>query len=431
MTTTEVGGGIGTHVDENAEKWWRLALDIHAHPELGLHEHHASSVLQGTLAAAGFAVTRPLAQLPTAFRADYGCGELTFAFTAEYDALPTLGHACGHNLIAAMAVGAGAALAPLADALDIRVSVIGCPAEENAGGKITMIEAGVFDDVHAVAQIHPANRDELCPATLANDTLSVRYTGRAAHASSFPERGVNAYDAVVVASVAIGMLRQQLPDSVRVHTLTGPSGPAVNIIPDATELTVKIRAANVTTLEDVTRRVRHCLEAGALATGCKAEITRLLPRFAEIRYDKVLTRLFARSCVRFGDANLDYLDMSAEDSYSPKYGRAASTDVGNLSWVVPTIQPMLALETHGSGNHEAAFAAAAAGPSARPLLVDGAKALARTMELAAKTERDYFLAAGSPKARSGRRALAAAAEVIDLGVPLISVPDTVRRSRAQ
>ena len=422
--TTDLGAEIDAHVDAHAEQWWRLALDIHAHPELGLAEHYASGLLQDAAAAASFTVMRPVAELPTAFRADYGRGELTLAFTAEYDALPGLGHACGHNLIAAMAVAAGAALAPLADVLGIRVAVIGCPGEENAGAKIALVEAGVFDDVHAAAQIHPANRNELCPATLANDTLTVRYAGRAAHASSFPERGVNAYDAVVLANVAIGLLRQQLPPSVRVHVLAGPSGPAVNIIPDATELTVKIRAATVEVLDDVMRRVRNCLEAGALATGCAAEITRPLPRFAEIHYDTVLARLFARSCPRLASADLGYLDTATGATYTPESGRAASTDVGNLSWVVPTIQPMLDLDTHGCGNHEAAFAAAAAGPTARPLLIDGAKALARTMALAARTERDHFLALGTTEARRARRALATAAEVLDLGIPLIPVPGT-------
>lgn len=424
MTKVDPATAIDAHVGAHASQWWQIATDIHAHPELGLTEHHASAVLTSVLAEHGFTVSRPVGVLPTAFRADFGNGPLTVALTAEYDALPSLGHACGHNLIAATAVAASCALAEVADALDIRVSVIGCPAEENAGAKIPMVEAGVFDDVHAAVQIHPANRDELCPATLANDTLTVRYTGRAAHASSFPERGVNAYDAVLVANVAIGLLRQQLPSSARVHCLTGPSGPAVNIIPDRTELTVKIRAGDVAALEDVTARVRACLEAGALATGCGIEVTRPLPRFAEIRYDRVLSKVFARSCERFAGADLSYLDAGEGRAYTPGSGRAASTDVGNLSWVVPTIQPMLALQTHGSGNHEAAFTEASASPSARLLLLDGARALARTLATAAVEHRDYFLAAGSPHARRERRAAAAAAGVFDLGVPLMAPPST-------
>ncbi|XVQ07327.1 M20 family metallopeptidase [Spirillospora sp. CA-255316] len=414
---------IDAHLDAHAERWWKLALDIHARPELGLTEHYASATLTSLLDEAGFKVTRGVAGIPTAFRADFGDGPLTLALTAEYDALPGLGHACGHNLIAALAAAAGSALAEVADALGIRVSVIGCPAEENAGGKIYLIEAGVFDDVHAAAQIHPANRDELCPATLANDTLTVRYTGRAAHASSFPERGVNAYDAVVLANVAIGLLRQQLPSSARVHTLAGPSGPAVNIIPADTELTVKIRAADTATLEDVTARVRACLESGALATGCAYTVTRPLPRFSEIRYDRVLSTLFARSCERFAGTDLTYLSDADEPAYTPASGRAASTDVGNLSWTIPTIQPMLRLETHGSGNHEAAFAAASASPSARDLLVDGARALAHTLAAAATVRREYFLAAGTEDARRARRAEAAALGVLDLGVPLMDPPE--------
>jgi amidohydrolase len=409
-------------------QWWQLALDLHAHPELGLHENYASGQISSALAAAGFTVARGVGGLPTALRADYGTGDLTLAFTAEYDALPGLGHACGHNLIAALAAGAGAALAVAADALGIRVCVIGCPGEENAGGKIYLAEAGVFDDVHAAAQIHPANRDELCPATLANDTLSVRYRGQAAHASSFPERGRNAYDAVVIANVAIGLLRQQLPGSARVHALTGPSGPAVNIIPDDTRMTVKIRAADVGAVAGISARVRACLEAGALASGCDATVTAALPRFAEIRYDRVLARLFAAACGRFAGHDVSYLGAAAGAAgdpappatyYTPASGRAASTDVGNLSWVVPTIQPMLALETSG-GNHEAGFADAAAGPSARALLRDGMRALVYTMIAAAREHRGYFLDEGRPERRRQRREQAVRSGVLGLDVPLIN-----------
>ena len=410
--------------------WWQLALDLHARPELGLCEEYASGRLTGALDAAGFAVEQGTGGMATAFRADYGTGDLTLALTAEYDALPGLGHACGHNLIAALAGSAGTALAGAADELGIRVSVIGCPAEENAGGKIYLAEAGVFDDVHAVAQIHPANRNELCPATLANDTLAIRYLGQAAHASSFPERGRNAYDAVLIANVAIGLLRQQLPDSARVHALTGPSGPAVNIIPDDTKMTVKIRAADVATVAGISARVRACLDAGALGAGVTGTVTPALPRFAEIRYDRVLAALFAAACDRFAGHDTGYLrdtvlagtaaDGPHPAFYTPPRGRAASTDVGNLSWIVPTIQPMLRLDTSG-GNHEASFADAACGPSARALLRDGAQALAATLAAAAG-HRDYFLAEGSPRRRAERRAAAVSDGVLDFGVPLIDPP---------
>ncbi|WP_101833648.1 M20 family metallopeptidase, partial [Frankia canadensis] len=376
---------VDHHLAAHERRWWELAQAVHARPELGLVEFHAAGLLTAALEERGFAVTRGLAGMPTAFRAEYGTGPLTVALTAEYDALPGIGHACGHNLIGAMAIAAAAALAPVAAEAGLRVVVVGCPAEENAGGKIYLAEAGVFDDIHLAAQIHPANRDELCPATLANDTLTVRYHGHPAHASSFPERGRNAYDAITVANVAIGLLRQQLPATVRVHTLVTQAGEAVNIIPERAAMTVKIRAADVATLDDVTARVGDCLRAGGLATGCETTIERALPRFAEIRYDRLLSLLFARSCHRFADADLSYLtgpgladaDLAGTDqTYTPPSGRAASTDVGNLSWLVPTIQPMLRLDTGGSGNHEPAFTAAAASPSARLLLADGAHALA-------------------------------------------------------
>ncbi|ONH32607.1 M20 family metallopeptidase [Pseudofrankia asymbiotica] len=424
-------------------RWWELALDIHARPELGLVEYHAADALCGVLAEHGFAVTRGLAGMPTAFRAEYGGGPLTVAFTAEYDALPGIGHACGHNLIGTMAAAAGAALAAVADEAGLRVLVIGCPAEENAGGKIYLVEAGVFDDVHLAGQIHPANRDELCPATLANDTLAVSYAGKAAHASSFPERGRNAYDAITVASVAIGLLRQQLPDSVRVHTLVTDAGDAVNIIPERAAMTVKVRAADAGTLEGVTARVGDCLRAGGLAAGCAPTLRRALPRFSEIRYDRLLSRLFAQACPRFDGVDLSFVTDTgtntaaagagadggekggtdgAGETYTPPSGRAASTDVGNLSWVIPMIQPMLRLETGGCGNHEAAFAAASASESARLLIADGARALALSFLSAGTRHAGHYLAAGTPGRRAARRAEARAAEVLDLGVPLLDPP---------
>ncbi|CAO5233210.1 M20 family metallopeptidase [Frankia sp. AgKG'84/4] len=412
---------VDAHLAKHEAHWWDLALAVHARPELGLAEFHAAALLTAALAEQGFAVTRGLAGMPTAFRAEFGDGPLTVALTAEYDALPGLGHACGHNLIGTMALAAASALRPVADAAGIRVVVLGCPAEENAGGKIYLAEAGVFDDIHLAAQIHPANRDELCPATLANDTLTVRYRGRSAHASSFPERGRNAYDAITVASVALGLLRQQLPSSVRVHTLVTETGAAVNIIHERTAMTVKIRAADVATLEDVTARVGDCLRAGGLATGCETTVERVLPRFAEIRYDRLLAELFARASPRFADADLAYLGGSGE-TYTPPSGRAASTDVGNLSWLVPTIQPMLRLDTGGSGNHEPAFTAAAASPSARVLLADGAHALAGALLAAGTRHAGHYLAAGTPARRAARLAEARAAEVVDLGVPMITPP---------
>ncbi|MBX6390054.1 MAG: M20 family metallopeptidase [Frankia sp.] len=418
---------VEQHLAAHLQRWWELALAIHARPELGLVEYHAADALCAALVEQGFSVTRGLAGMPTAFRAEYGSGPFTVAFTAEYDALPGIGHACGHNLIGTMAVAAGAALRTVADGAGLRVLVIGCPAEENAGGKIYLIESGVFDDVHLAGQIHPANRDELCPATLANDTLAVSYAGKSAHASSFPERGRNAYDAITVASVAIGLLRQQLPDSVRIHTLVTHAGDAVNIIPDHTSMTVKIRAANAGTLEDVTARVSDCLRAGGLASGCEPTLRRTLPRFSEIRYDRLLSRLFAEACPRFDGVDLGFLDDGpggdvGGETYTPPSGRAASTDVGNLSWAIPMIQPMLRLDTGGCGNHEPGFTAASASPSARLLLADGARALALSFLSAGTRHAGHYLALGSPQRRAARRAEARAAEVLDLGVPLIDPP---------
>ncbi|CAN5804133.1 M20 family metallopeptidase [soil metagenome] len=339
---------------------------IHANPELGHQERLAVGWLVEWLEKAGFSVQRGVARLDTAFVGRYGSGSLNVALIAEYDALPEVGHACGHNIISATAIGAAVALAAVADELDLTVSLIGTPAEEGGGGKIVMVERGVFEDVHCALMIHPGPSDVLLPEVLAAQTLEVTYTGRTAHAGAFPERGINAADAMVVAQVAIGQLRQGLLESDRVHGIVTGGGEASNIIPARTTADFMVRATTVARLDHVRERVRRCFEAGALASGASLEIVER-PVYADMIHDPDLTRLYAANAEALGRA-----------FGGPGDFNRFSTDQGNVSYAVPAIHPILGIESGEAVNHQPEFAAATVAPAADRAIFDGALALAWT-----------------------------------------------------
>src|SRR5574340_969324 len=251
-----------------------LSHRIHAHPELGFEEERAAQWCAAALADAGFSVQGGTCGLPTAFTARAGSGPLHVGICAEYDALPGIGHACGHNMIAAMAVGAGIAAASVADAVGLTITVFGTPAEEvgDASGKVLMLEGGAFDGVHAAMMVHPAPFEMLEAHLIAASMFDVHYTGREAHASAFPERGVNAADALTIAQTSIGLLRQHLRQTDRVHGVITHGGDAPNVIPAHTSARYIVRAETLAELHEVRARVRRCFEAGALATGAALEI---------------------------------------------------------------------------------------------------------------------------------------------------------------
>jgi amidohydrolase len=217
------------HLEEISAQAIALSHSIHARPELGFAEHEASRAVAEVLDGSGFAVDQGAGGLPTALAATCGSGELTIGLFAEYDALPQMGHACGHNIIAAAAVTAARLLAPMAT--DLTVKVFGTPAEEAGGGKILMLDRGVFDGVHAAMMVHPSPADQVRASTLAVAHLGISYTGRTAHAGAAPEQGVNAADAFTVAQVAIGLLRQHLSHDARIHGIVTRGGEAPNVVP--------------------------------------------------------------------------------------------------------------------------------------------------------------------------------------------------------
>src|SRR5438477_3286655 len=262
-----------------------LSHRIHAHPELSFEEERAAAWCAEALDAAGFAVERGVGGLPTAFGARGGSGPLHLALCAEYDCLPGIGHACGHNLIAATSVGAGIAAARVADDVGLTVSVIGTPAEERGGGKILLLERGAFAGVHAALMVHPAPVDAAEPPTLAWSSFDVHYTGKAAHASAFPELGINAADGLTVAQTAIGLLRQHIRQTDRIHGIVTDGGAAPNVVPAHAAATYMVRARTIPDLEEIRAKVLRCFEAGALATGASLEIRPSGPPYAEVVHD--------------------------------------------------------------------------------------------------------------------------------------------------
>jgi amidohydrolase len=344
-----------------------LSHRIHANPELGFEEEQACAWLCELLEGAGLQVERGVGDLPTAFAARAGSGPLHVVVCAEYDALPAVGHACGHNVIAAMAAGAGMALARVADDAGLRVTVLGTPAEEGGGGKILLLQRGAFDGAHAAMMVHPSPYEQPEMPIIAVNHLKVAYTGKEAHASAYPFLGVNAADALVVAQTAIGLLRQQLRPSDRVHGIVTKGGDAANIIPAHTTADWMVRAADLEQLEEVQAKVARCFEAGALATGATLELSEDHTPYSEMRHDHDLSALYQRNAEALGRTFIGTSDRGA-----------GSTDMGNVSLALPSIHPTIGIDSLPAVNHQPEFTTRCATPAADQAVVDGAVAMAWT-----------------------------------------------------
>jgi amidohydrolase len=287
--------GAKEAVDSRAADLIALADDIHEHPELLFAEHHAARVVAGALESAGLQVSVGDYGLETAVVGRTGSGPLHIVVCAEYDALPGVGHACGHNIIAAAAVGAGAALARVADDVGLTVTVLGTPAEEGGGGKILLLDQGAFEGAHAAMMVHPWPEDRLVPQCLAVDHIDVSFTGRSAHASAAPHKGINAGDALTIAQVAIGLLRQHLAPGDQVHGIVTEGGDAANVVPSHSKGRFMMRAPTIEALRMLRPRIERCFEAGALATGCQLSITDLSPSYSHMVTDPRLIGCWRRN----------------------------------------------------------------------------------------------------------------------------------------
>src|SRR5579862_7489449 len=358
-----------------------LSRRIHAHPELGFEEEKASSWLCESLADAGFTVEKGICDLPTAFRARAGSGPLHIGICAEYNSLPGIGHACGHNIIAASAIGAALAAAKVADEVGLTVSVIGTPAEEvgNAGGKILLLERGAFEGFHAAMMVHPAPFDMLHAKIIAASMFEVHCTGKESHASAFPELGVNAADALTIAQTALGLLRQHIRPTDRIHGIVTNGGAAPNVVPAHTSAKYIVRSETLEQLAELRPKVYRCFEAGGLATGAKIEITGGDKPYAEMRHDTTMAGFYRKNSEALGRPFPDLGEWETRPT--------GSTDMGNVSLAVPSIHPMIGINSLPAVNHQPEFTAHCITPDADKALVDGALAMAWTcIDLATNRE---------------------------------------------
>ena len=359
---------IDAEVEKLRDELIDLSLRIHASPETAFEEKQAAAWLTEWLEGHGFRVERGICDLPTAFRAEAGAGDVRVALLAEYDALPSIGHGCGHNIIATSSAGAGVAAAAAAQEIGGTVVVIGTPAEEVYGGKALMAQRGAFEGLTAAMLSHPGSRNAAYARALACAALDIEYFGREAHAAARPEAGVNALDAMLSAFHAIAALRQHIRSSARVHGVITDGGEAPNIVPGHSAATFLVRAEDDEYLEELKPRVIDCFEAGAQASGARLEYRWGEAQYAAMRTNGPLADVYREQLTALGRE-------VADDTARRPMG---STDMGNVSALVPAIHPSIAIAPSEISAHSPAFATCAASEDGHRGLIDAAKALART-----------------------------------------------------
>lgn len=357
-------------VDRLGRELVEVSHEIHAHPELAFEEVRAAQLLAATARAHGLAVQQSVYGLATALEARVGASGPTVALLSEYDALPGIGHACGHNIIATTALGAALALAELGARLPGRVRWLGTPAEERGGGKEIMARNGAFEGVDAALMVHPAGVDLATMPCLAIAELEATYFGVAAHASAMPERGVNALDALVLAYQAVAALRQHIRPTERLHGIITDGGQAPNIVPERAAGHFYVRAADAAALAALKSRVEGCFRAGADATGARLELVWGDVDYLELDTSWPLARRYQANAESLGRAFFPL------DKLPP--GVQGSTDMGNVSQRVPSIHPMIASSPPNVSIHNPEFAKWAGSELGDRAVLDGAKALAMT-----------------------------------------------------
>lgn len=369
MDISQAKQRLCAEVDRLAGELLDVSHRIHARPELGFAEHHAHDLLTEVLDSHGLAVQRQAYGVDTAFEARAGAGDgPVVAVVCEYDALPGIGHACGHNIIAASGLGAGLALAAMADEFGGRVAVMGTPAEEGGGGKELMMRQGAFADADAAMMVHPANHELSVFHAVAVHRVAARYTGAAAHAAAAPEKGRNALDAAVLGYNAVAALRQHIRDDERIHGVFTDGGAKPNIVPATAASEWYVRSTNLTSLQSLKQRVITCLQAGADAACCEVDFVWADPPYADMNDNPALLE-------RYLD-NLGTLGRSVTPASEARV--VGSTDMGNVSYQVPSIHPMIKVAPDDVPIHTPAFAEHARGPDGDAAVIDGAKALAMT-----------------------------------------------------
>jgi amidohydrolase len=348
-----------------------LSHAIHAEPELALEEFKAAKRLTDGVESHGLTVQREAFGLATGYAAEFGkASGPNIAILSEYDALPGIGHACGHNIIATSGYGAAMALAKLGAKLPGRVRYLGTPAEERFGGKEIMARLGAFDGTDAAMMMHPSNQNLVTMPCIAIAEVEAIYHGKSAHASAMPYRGLNALDAVVTAYQAIAQLRQHIRNTDRIHGIITEGGLAPNIVPERAACRFYVRAMDAHELAPLKARVQKCFEAGALATGCKLEALWGDTDYLDLKTNWPMADLYETNATALGREFFPVKDLPA--------GYAGSTDMGNVSHRVPSIHPMLAVAPGGVIIHNPEFTRYAASDSGDAAVIDGAKSMAMT-----------------------------------------------------
>lgn len=378
MTNIEIPGPtdtVGRILSEWTADLLSISRAIHADPELSFDEHSACELLASRAEWAGFEVVRKAFGLETSFSATRGDGPFRVVICAEYDALPQIGHACGHNVIAAAALGAAVALGEAADEFGLTVILLGTPAEEHGGGKTILLERGAWETATMSIMVHGMGGADISCAdtrTQGVDRFDVTFTGRASHAAGAPHLGINASDAATLSLVAIGLLRQQLPPDIRMNAYVELGGEATNIIAAHTRVRAEVRGFALADLLDAKRRMLACFEGAALATGCAWNTERSEPLYTEVIQFPGLARQWDEELCRLGREVVTETPLTG-----------GSTDMGNVSQVVPSIHPMIAFRGTTSAPHTIEFAADSASEAADEAVIHGAIAMARTVVAAA------------------------------------------------
>lgn len=369
MDTAELKHQVIQEIDRLSPELRQVSAEIYSHPEIGYEERFASQLLSTALERAGFAVQRGVAGLETGFIGTIAgkASSPQIAILAEFDALPGLGHACGHNLIATAALGAGLGLRPLIDSIDGSLMIAGAPAEEKVGGKIAFVECGVFKDTAAALMVHPRGATQLGRVFLATTNVEMVFHGRSSHAAAAPEKGINALDACIATFSGTNALKKHLRDDARLHGVILEGGTAANIVPERARAVFSVRARDRGYLEEIIAKVRACAEAGAMMAGASVEIS-VMPICAEMNFNRALSDAFGRNATALVHQVLPIDTVVG----------GGSTDMGNVSQVVPSIHPFIKIGDSGLTPHTREFLEAAGTDHAQRAMLDAAKILAMT-----------------------------------------------------
>jgi amidohydrolase len=373
----EIKAAVRAAIEAFGDLAINLSHRIHGTPELGFAEYYSSREVANELRNAGFSVTERAYGLETAISGVAGEGSFKAVVVAEYDALPELGHACGHNIIAACAVAAAVGLKSVAAELDLTIEVVGSPAEETGGGKILMLEQGAFVEADVAMMVHPAPFEDASPGFLATSGFSFEFSGKSSHAAASPWEAANAADASTLAQVAVGLLRQQLPIETRVHGVVTNAGTAANVIPGKSGGVYAIRAETLADLQDVAPRIEACFTGAAMATGCTVELEWEYPAYPNVIQSAQLAAFYQQ--------NAEALGRSFPDEAEARAFRA-STDFGAVSQIVPSLHPHVKICDSPVSNHQSAFTEAAISERADRALIEGAIAMAWTVVDAALSQ---------------------------------------------